>query len=80
MLMEVWDPIGVAGVPEAADEYDGYLGPIVERLHKGASADEIADYLSWVRTERIGVVSDKAADKATAARIREWYAAAAGRL
>jgi len=25
-LMQHWDPIGVADIPEAADEYDSYLG------------------------------------------------------
>jgi hypothetical protein len=27
LLMEHWDPIGVANWREAADEYDGYIGP-----------------------------------------------------
>jgi len=25
LLMESWDPIGVAHIPEAADEYDSYV-------------------------------------------------------
>jgi hypothetical protein len=72
--MEVWDPIGVSHAPEAANEYDGYLGPIVERLHDGASPEELASYLSWVRTDRIGLGPDEAADRATADQICEWYA------
>jgi hypothetical protein len=28
VLMDDWDPIGVQGVPEAADEYDSYVMPI----------------------------------------------------
>ena len=28
VLMREWDPIGVSGIPEAADEYDSYLGTI----------------------------------------------------
>lgn len=35
ILMEEWDPIGVRGVPEAADEYDSYLPQIGSRLHDG---------------------------------------------
>jgi hypothetical protein len=26
-LMQHWDPISVAHIPEAADEYDSYVGP-----------------------------------------------------
>lgn len=28
ILMRDWDPIGVHGIPEAADEYDMYIGGI----------------------------------------------------
>jgi hypothetical protein len=28
VLMRDWDPIGVAGIAEAADEYDGYVGTV----------------------------------------------------
>jgi hypothetical protein len=28
VLMREWDPIGVSGIPEAADEYDSDLGTI----------------------------------------------------
>jgi hypothetical protein len=28
ILMREWDPIGVAGSPEAADEYDSYVGKV----------------------------------------------------
>jgi len=45
ILMDEWDPIHVAGVPEAADEYDSYLGQIAERLRAGASGEGIAEYL-----------------------------------
>jgi len=48
ILMEEWDPIGVRRIPEAADEYDTYLGPLASRLREGAPAETIADYLSDV--------------------------------
>ena len=47
LLMEKWDPIGVAGVPEAADEYDTYVGQVGRRLREGATAEEIAAYLTY---------------------------------
>jgi hypothetical protein len=33
------------GVPEAADEYDCKLSPLLHRLHDGASMNEIRDWL-----------------------------------
>ena len=32
LLMEEWDPIGVKGIPEAADEYDSYRGAVAGML------------------------------------------------
>jgi hypothetical protein len=32
VLMDVWDPIGVKDIPQASDEYDSYLGEIMELL------------------------------------------------
>ena len=34
-VMELWDPIGVADIPEAVDEYDSYLPSIRRELHEG---------------------------------------------
>ena len=55
ILMEEWDPIGVRGFPEAADEYDGYLGPLAARLGEGASAEAIAEYLTEIEEDRMGL-------------------------
>jgi hypothetical protein len=77
ILMEEWDPIQARGVPEAADEYDGYLGPLAARLREGASADEIASYLTKVEEVRMGLGRSPAArerNTALAARLRAWYA------
>jgi hypothetical protein len=81
ILMEEWDPIGVRGVPEAADEYDSYLGQIGRRLHEGATVDEIASYLTWVEEDRMGLgPSDGArtSNQVLATRLRAWYAEAMG--
>jgi hypothetical protein len=50
-----WDPIGVAGIPMALDEYDSYAFQVLVMLNKGADAQSIADYLDWVVTERMGL-------------------------
>jgi hypothetical protein len=76
ILMEEWDPIGVRGVPEAADEYDGYLGPLAARLREGASAEVIAGYLSEVEEDRIGLgesATSRKRNQALAARLRAWH-------
>ena len=38
-------PIGVSDIPEAADEYDPYIGGAYELLERGASEASICDYL-----------------------------------
>jgi hypothetical protein len=41
LLMTEWDPIGIAQFPEAADEYDNYLGPIASRLSRGTPVADV---------------------------------------
>jgi hypothetical protein len=55
VLMEEWDPIGVNDVPEAADEYDGYIGGIYVLLRDGASDEQIAQHLSEIETKTMGL-------------------------
>ena len=79
ILMEEWDPIGVRGMPEAADEYDMYLGQVGRRLHDGATVDEIGAYLTWVEDDRMGFgpsAARRARNQALAARLCAWYAEA----
>jgi hypothetical protein len=54
-LMQYWDPIGVAGVPGAQDEYDSYIGPVYRLLSSGASDAELVDYLYKTETETMGL-------------------------
>ena len=56
--MREWDPIGVAGIEDAADEYDAYVGRVyVMLMDESASAEAIAAYLFEVATENIGLSS-----------------------
>lgn len=57
VLQYVWDPIGVAGVPQARDEYTGYALQILGMLRGGADAGAIAKYLSEVTVEAMGLSS-----------------------
>ena len=75
--MDEWDPIGVRGVPEAADEYDGYLPQLASRLRDGASADEIANYLTEVEEVRMGLGRSpriRERNQALGVRLLAWYA------
>lgn len=55
VLLRDWDPIGVAGAPEAQDEYDGYVGGVYRLLASGATAEAIANYLARLQTENMGL-------------------------
>jgi hypothetical protein len=56
ILLRDWDPIGVCGIPEAADEYDTYADKAyVMLMDDAATASEIANYLYNVATEHMGL-------------------------
>jgi hypothetical protein len=55
ILLNEWDPIGLADVPEAVDEYDAYALRVFTLLQSGAKRASIRDYLQWVVTERMGL-------------------------
>jgi hypothetical protein len=76
ILMHDWDPIGVRAVPEAADEYDSYLGPIAARLRDGKGADEIACFLTETEEVRMGLGMSEAArarNAVLAQRLIDWH-------
>jgi hypothetical protein len=68
-LLKEWDPIGVKGIAEAHDEYDGYVGQVSELLQKGATAQEVFAYLWWVETEHMGLPGNRQATEQFARRL-----------
>jgi len=74
-LMKEWDPIGVDGIEDAADEYDNYVGPLCDLITKRVPENEIFDYLWWLETEQIGLYGNRAATKAFAKRLSLLIAA-----
>lgn len=70
LLLEEWDPIGVADV--APDEYDGYMGPMVARA-RDHDLDGLIEYLEWARTVNMGLDSDRATDERVAREIIRWH-------
>jgi hypothetical protein len=77
--MQQWDPIGVAGIPQARDEYDSYVGLVADRLRTGASVEVIAALLESIRCERMGLPAHHATDVQVAEALRKWYAAEVSR-
>jgi len=55
ILHYIWDPIGISEIPEARDEYDGYLGDITGMLMRGAGKEEISKRLDIIATETMGL-------------------------
>ena len=61
VLLEDWDPCFVRDAPEAHDEYDTYVLHIYDMLRVGTSAEQLADYLYRVETDRMGTTVQKPA-------------------
>ena len=55
VLHYLWDPIGVAGTPEARDEYDGYVDGICGLLWRGADADTLVAHLVDIAEASMGL-------------------------
>jgi len=64
VLMQHWDPIGLADVPEARREYDGYIAPVYRILVGSRSEQELIEFLSQTASEIMGepVVRGASAD------------------
>lgn len=57
VLHYLWDPIGVAGMADARDEYQGYLPEVFRLLVQGSDEQAIAEYLGTIATGRMGLPS-----------------------
>ena len=75
ILMSEWDPIGVSDIPEAADEYDGYVSGVCDLLARNANDWEIAAYLREIETVRMGL-TDSHGEPLLAAKRRDGAVAA----
>jgi len=54
ILLQDWDPIGIRDVPEAQDEYDGYVGGVYGLLASGASPQAVAQHLCGIERNSMG--------------------------
>lgn len=59
VLLKEWDPVGVQDIPEAQDEYDGYVPTLYSMLIARKPIHEVFEYLLWLETEHMGLSADK---------------------
>jgi hypothetical protein len=58
ILWKDWDPIGINHIAPR-DEYQSYVPEIFSMLTENKDVNEIADRLSQIATERMGLLEDK---------------------
>lgn len=68
----IWDPIGVAGIPEARNEYNGYVPQVFRMLKEGADEERIAAHLMGLVTSRMGMDGDAARAREVASVLVNW--------
>jgi len=59
VLLKEWDPIGVADVAAAQDEYDSYIPTVYKLLIRKSPRHAIIDYLWSVETEHMGLAGSR---------------------
>lgn len=55
ILHYLWDPIGVAGVPQARDEYESYVPQVFRLLEATTDGKDVVQYLDWLSAEHMGM-------------------------
>ena len=71
VLIREWDPIHVQDIPEAQDEYDGYVGGVYQLLSGDASEFMIATHLARIERESMGFSTRAEALLPVARRLRQ---------
>jgi hypothetical protein len=74
-LRWAWDPIGVRGIDEAADEYDMYAPRLLEMLKVDAPVGHIANYLTGVVRDRMELPAQPERDADVASMLQQMFAA-----
>ncbi|MEP6472947.1 MAG: hypothetical protein ABJC74_04460 [Gemmatimonadota bacterium] len=55
ILLRYWDPIGVAGIPDARGEYEPYVAGVYRLLVSGASARKLAGHFFAIEKRQLGM-------------------------
>src|SRR5262245_2069022 len=66
VLLPEWDPIEVAGIAEAQDEYDGYINEIYGLLIRREPRYKLVDYLWWAETQHMCLYGNRQRTERTA--------------
>jgi len=61
ILHYMWDPVGVAGIAQARDEYHSYLPQVFKLVLNNKNKDEIAGYLVSIEKNQMGVAENEKA-------------------
>ena len=70
ILLSDWDPIGIAGIPQAADEYDGYVADIAQMVEAGSAVSTLAKHLMMIEVERMGLSGNANRAQSVAAKLK----------
>jgi hypothetical protein len=69
ILLNEWDPIGVAPYPDAHDEYDDYIHEIHGMLIRHEPRHKLIDHLWWLETKHMGLFGSRSRTEAVADRL-----------
>lgn len=72
VLHYIWDPIGVAGTPQARDEYDSYVAQVFSLVNSGADEAQISALLNKIASEAMGLDSAQKCSENAASALVEW--------
>ena len=72
VLHYVWDPIGISASAEARDEYTSYLPGVFRLLISGVGEDELAEHLSTIARDRMGLGGSDGRARSAAALLVDW--------
>jgi hypothetical protein len=67
-----WDPCGVAGAPEARDEYHAYVPTIYSLLRSGAQEGELVACLAEIEAVQMGLSGNREGIAAVVAELIGW--------
>lgn len=69
IVLREWDPIGVSHLPEAQDEYDGYVYLIYGVIARQEPRHRLVELLWDIETSRMGLTGDRQRDEEIADRL-----------
>ncbi len=69
LLREIWDPVGLADVAAARDEYQTYAAVIAAMVARGASQDALVEALLRFERDEMGLPGDEVRAERVAAHL-----------